>query len=384
MDNSKLNQTELSYESSAGTARVNLVTGRLLYEHFDASVGLNNKNLSVSHIYNSYFESNGSTGNNWKLDIQQYLYYNENDTYTYIDAVGMEHTFEHLNGSEYYDTSGMGLILSVENEETKITDLTGNEMYFEHSKLVKIKSNEGYEKIIKYNKDLLLRNKNIISMYDSRDSGTKIDFEYDENDLLKKINVKNTYLKYSMKYFYDNFELTHITKEVIIDEELDEDGEYKNKVEKIETMFKYNDNNLLIYAVSFLDKNGFNFNYYNNKVSKVITGTGNIVEEISEEVSEEPIVEAVTVAEITFRSQKLLDQHYDKHGIEMGFASAEEYELAAYKVTIHPDTLHKIESEDGDGVFYREETNEFVVVSQDGYIRTYFNPSAGIDYYNRQ
>ncbi|MBO5325582.1 MAG: hypothetical protein J6A80_05060 [Lachnospiraceae bacterium] len=107
-------------------------------------------------------------------------------------------------------------------------------------------------------------------------------------------------------------------------------------------------------------------------------------EESEESVSEEPVVEEVTVAVVTFRNQKLLDQHYDKHGIEMGFASAEEYELAAYKVIIHPDTLHKIEAEDGDDVYYREETNEFVVVSQDGYIRTYFNPSAGIDYYNRQ
>lgn len=109
-------------------------------------------------------------------------------------------------------------------------------------------------------------------------------------------------------------------------------------------------------------------------------------QENAEETPEEPedVWAEVTVAEITFRSQKLLDQHYDKHGIEMGFDSAEEYELAAYKVTIHPDTLHKIEAEDGDNVYYREETNEFVVVSQDGYIRTYFNPSAGIDYYNRQ
>jgi len=110
-------------------------------------------------------------------------------------------------------------------------------------------------------------------------------------------------------------------------------------------------------------------------------------ETVSEEESEaesETYIDEVTVAEITFRNQKLLDQHYDKHGIEMGFDSAEEYELAAYKVIIHPDTLHKIEAEDGDDVYYREETNEFVVVSQDGYIRTYFNPNAGIDYYNRQ
>ena len=111
----------------------------------------------------------------------------------------------------------------------------------------------------------------------------------------------------------------------------------------------------------------------------------NADEVVNEEESiSEPVSEEVTVAEITFRNQRLLDQHYDKHGIEMGFDSAEEYELAAYKVIIHPDTLHKIEAEDGDDVYYLEATNEFVVVSQDGYIRTYFNPSAGIDYYNRQ
>ena len=210
MDNSKLNQTELSYESSAGTAKVNLVTGRLLYEHFDASVGLNDYNLSVSHIYNSHLGYNNkisnSTGENWKLDIQQYLYYNddETDTYTYIDAKGMEHTFEHLSGSEYYDTSGMGLILNVQNSEKKITDLTGNEMYFKDEKLVKLKTNEGYVKIIEYDKNLFGKLTEIKSIYDPRDIGTKINFEYDENSMLTKINVHNGNLKYSMKYFYNN------------------------------------------------------------------------------------------------------------------------------------------------------------------------------------
>lgn len=85
-----------------------------------------------------------------------------------------------------------------------------------------------------------------------------------------------------------------------------------------------------------------------------------------------------------FRSQKLLDQHYEKHGREMGFASAKEYEKAAAAVPNHPDVLHKIEKEDGDDVYYIEATNEFVVVSTDGYIRTYFNPDRGIDYYNKQ
>lgn len=87
---------------------------------------------------------------------------------------------------------------------------------------------------------------------------------------------------------------------------------------------------------------------------------------------------------LIFRNKELLDQHYEKHGIEMGFKSAEEYLEAANKVLENEDVLHKVEAEDSDDVYYLEETNEFVVVSKDGYIRTYFNPSDGIDYFNRQ
>ena len=88
--------------------------------------------------------------------------------------------------------------------------------------------------------------------------------------------------------------------------------------------------------------------------------------------------------EYYFRNDNLLEQHYEKHGVEMGFDSMEEYEEAACAVIYNPDALTKTEKEDGDYVYYVEETNEFVVISPDGYIRTYFNPSAGIDYYNRQ
>ena len=93
---------------------------------------------------------------------------------------------------------------------------------------------------------------------------------------------------------------------------------------------------------------------------------------------------AVTEQNLRFRKKKYLDEHYEKHGIEMGFASAEDYLAAANAVVANPEALHKTEAEDGDDIYYVEETNEFVVVSTDGYIRTYFNPSAGIDYYNRQ
>lgn len=93
---------------------------------------------------------------------------------------------------------------------------------------------------------------------------------------------------------------------------------------------------------------------------------------------------AVAFPEYSFRSEKLLNEHFEKHGIEMGFDSKENYLAAANKVIQNPDSLHKLEAEDGDDVYYLEATNEFVIVSADGYIRTYFLPDAGIDYYNRQ
>ena len=106
-------------------------------------------------------------------------------------------------------------------------------------------------------------------------------------------------------------------------------------------------------------------------------------------VEHEPTAESTETlqedyVEYYFRNEDLLEQHYKKHGMEMGFESMEAYEEAAGAVVTHPDVLSKTEAEDGDYVYYIEETNEFVVISKEGYIRTYFNPSAGIDYYNRQ
>ena len=56
MDRSKINQSELSYSSGAGFAKINLSTGRLLYEYYDVGIGNNLFNIDVSHIYNSMFD----------------------------------------------------------------------------------------------------------------------------------------------------------------------------------------------------------------------------------------------------------------------------------------------------------------------------------------
>ena len=130
-------------------------------------------------------------------------------------------------------------------------------------------------------------------------------------------------------------------------------------------------------------------------VESTVSGKVNVQKESKEVSEEKKTAEAEafseanstveeTVSNLQFRKKKYLDEHYEKHGVEMGFDSPEAYLAAANAVVANPDALHKKEKEDNDDVYYVEDTNEFVVVSGDGYIRTYFNPSAGIDYYNRQ
>ena len=104
----------------------------------------------------------------------------------------------------------------------------------------------------------------------------------------------------------------------------------------------------------------------------------------SEQSAADDVSETGEYTEYWFRTKKLRDQHYEKHGIDMGFANADDYRKAASDVVNSPDALHKTEKEDGDDIYYIESTNEFVVVSTDGYLRTYFKPDNGKAYYDKQ
>ncbi len=128
--------------------------------------------------------------------------------------------------------------------------------------------------------------------------------------------------------------------------------------------------------------------------SDTITSETSHISTSSEAIVTEPETAASTAANVTttepekqglyFRNADLLEEHYEKHGIEMGFSSPQEYERAAAAVVSSPDALHKLEKEDNDDVYYLESTNEFVIVSTDGYIRTYFYPDSGKDYFDKQ
>lgn len=115
-----------------------------------------------------------------------------------------------------------------------------------------------------------------------------------------------------------------------------------------------------------------------------LTGTWPTVGDTVPQKPQQSVEQTVPEEIYTFRTQQQLDEHFEKHGIEMGFASADEYLDAANLVIHSEDALHKIEAEDGDDVYFIEDTNEFVVVSTDDYIRTYFEPEDGIEYFERQ
>lgn len=85
---------------------------------------------------------------------------------------------------------------------------------------------------------------------------------------------------------------------------------------------------------------------------------------------------------LSFRNHHALEEHFEKHGAEVGCATVDDYLAAANAVIANPDALHKLEAEDGDDVYFLESTGEFVVVSPDGYIRTYFITDR--DYFDRQ
>lgn len=118
--------------------------------------------------------------------------------------------------------------------------------------------------------------------------------------------------------------------------------------------------------------------------NKTETTTETVMSSTEDELEDEKNTEEITEEEYTFRNNTRRDEHYEKHGKYMGFDDAEEYEEAASDVVNNPESLHKTEKEDGDDVYYLKDSNEFVIVSSDGYIRTYFNPDDGIAYYNRQ
>ncbi|MBR5089782.1 MAG: hypothetical protein IK093_10175 [Ruminiclostridium sp.] len=131
--------------------------------------------------------------------------------------------------------------------------------------------------------------------------------------------------------------------------------------------------------------------------SELSDSFGSVAENIGSELSEaadsiitssssdDTTASPVEQKHYTFRNKARFDEHYKKHGKEFGNITQDEYlDLANELIASTSDrVLHKF-SDDGDYMYFDQDTNHFLVLSEDGYIRTFFIPSSGINYWNRQ
>lgn len=89
-----------------------------------------------------------------------------------------------------------------------------------------------------------------------------------------------------------------------------------------------------------------------------------------------------------FRTKYLLDEHYEKHvkeQNEFGNITKDEYLKLAQDLVDHAsENVLTKEDSSGNTLYYDPDLNEFAVKSHDGYIRTFFKPEDGRDYYDRQ
>lgn len=78
--------------------------------------------------------------------------------------------------------------------------------------------------------------------------------------------------------------------------------------------------------------------------------------------------------------------HFYKHGEEMGYENdINGYSQAAKNfANSNKNGIKSFKANNGSIYKYDPKTNEFGVISKEGKIVTYFNPSGGIDYFNNQ
>jgi pyocin large subunit-like protein len=94
----------------------------------------------------------------------------------------------------------------------------------------------------------------------------------------------------------------------------------------------------------------------------------------------------VVISPVGFRSQTDLDQHFAKHGREVGATSESDYLHRAQALRDAPlgDDVAEIVRRDGVRTRFDRRDGGFVAFNPSGVIRTYFRPADGEAYFLRQ
>ena len=205
--NARINQSKLSYPCGAGEGYVNISSGTPEFlTATGISIGANDYCIDAELIYRGQgfdlpnsLES--SVGADWKLTLQEYLF-EKDGRYIYLDGKGDQHVFEFLEEGKYYDTSGLGLILTLGTEEHVISDQFENKMYFANERLTSTESC--------YNKNVgrsycYYDNGKLKSVWERGNIGSKLRFVYsDVTGLLSEIRYEQNYVtKKTFHFYYD-------------------------------------------------------------------------------------------------------------------------------------------------------------------------------------
>jgi len=76
-------------------------------------------------------------------------------------------------------------------------------------------------------------------------------------------------------------------------------------------------------------------------------------------------------------------EHFIRHGEELGYDDIDEYSSAAVRFAQSKEKgILSFKLKDGTIVKYNPRTNEFIIISGNGKIVTYFKPDDGKDYYD--
>lgn len=86
-------------------------------------------------------------------------------------------------------------------------------------------------------------------------------------------------------------------------------------------------------------------------------------------------------------NKKTLDKHFHEHRENLGLNSKEAYVAHAVKfanVVDKKNCVSFVDGKTGSTYKYNKVTNEFAIITADGYIVTYYKPDKGYDYYKSQ
>lgn len=216
---SLVSHTYFDYDCDAGKLNVNAGLKEVKFQFGDLEMGKGTFQMGVSHIYcnlNHIFDT--CMGNNWKLNIQQYVipyqaFYNlegyQVGDYIYIDEYNHLHRFVQYDRNRYVDQSETGLYLIADNYTRQIKDDKDNCLDFDTQGRLKAIITMGRSqlltKFIKYD-----TSGKLVKFYDSRKEEQYFKFEYRNNLLYKMSLIDKEIEKESVYYNYEGTNLQSV------------------------------------------------------------------------------------------------------------------------------------------------------------------------------